>query len=76
MKYKSEVAQVFWKFKARVENESNFKIQILRSYNSKEYTSAEFNQFVRMQASNISLLLLTLQNKMELVRGEIDTSWR
>ncbi|KAL4318060.1 hypothetical protein GQ457_18G019390 [Hibiscus cannabinus] len=45
LKFKSEVAQVFWKFKARVENESCCKIQIVRSDNGKEYTSAEFNKF-------------------------------
>ncbi|KAL8096063.1 hypothetical protein AgCh_037136 [Apium graveolens] len=45
LKFKSEVAQVFWKFKARVENESGCKIQIVRSDNGKEYTSNEFNQF-------------------------------
>jgi hypothetical protein len=45
LKYKSEVAQIFWKFKARVENESGLKIQILRSDNGREYTSGEFNQF-------------------------------
>lgn len=45
LKHKSEVARVFWSFKARVENESGYKIQILRSDNGKEYTSEEFNRF-------------------------------
>jgi hypothetical protein len=45
LKHKSEVAQVFWNFKARVENESGCKIQILRSDNGKEYTSNSFNSF-------------------------------
>jgi transposase InsO family protein len=39
------MAQVFWNFKARVENESGYKIQILRSDNGKEYTSNSFNSF-------------------------------
>jgi len=39
------VTQVFWNFKARVENESGCKIQILRSDNDKEYTSKSFNNF-------------------------------
>nr|KYP45621.1 Retrovirus-related Pol polyprotein from transposon TNT 1-94 [Cajanus cajan] len=44
-KNKSEVAGIFWKFKAKVENEIGFKIQILRSDNGTEYTSKKFNQF-------------------------------
>jgi len=47
LKHKSEVAQVFWNFKARVENESGYKIQILRSNNGKEYTSNSFNSFYK-----------------------------
>ena len=45
MKHKSEVAQIFWKFKIHVENESCCKIQTIRSDNGKQYTSATFNQF-------------------------------
>ncbi|KAH9805142.1 hypothetical protein KPL71_002337 [Citrus sinensis] len=45
LKHKSEVAQVFWNFKARVENESGCRIQTLRSDNGKEYTFGAFNHF-------------------------------
>lgn len=45
LKQKSEVANVFWRFKARVENESGCKIQTLRPDNGKEYTSGAFNHF-------------------------------
>ncbi|XP_016690648.1 uncharacterized protein [Gossypium hirsutum] len=45
LKKKLEVAGVFWKFKARVENGSGCMIQILRSDNGKEYTSETFNRF-------------------------------
>ncbi|GAU44031.1 hypothetical protein TSUD_349630 [Trifolium subterraneum] len=45
LRYKSEVATVFWKFKAHVENQSNSHIQILRSDNGKEYLSNQFQQF-------------------------------
>ncbi|KAA0036683.1 Retrovirus-related Pol polyprotein from transposon TNT 1-94 [Cucumis melo var. makuwa] len=45
LKFKSEVAHVFWKFKARVENESGCKIQMVRSDNGKEYVSTEFDKF-------------------------------
>ena len=45
LKYKSEVAGVFWKFKKSVENQSGCKIQCLRSDNGTEYTSSQFNSF-------------------------------
>jgi hypothetical protein len=40
LKFKSEVARVFWKFKKMVKNQSGCKIQSIRSNNGKEYTSA------------------------------------
>ena len=45
MKYKSEVVEIFWKFKKNVENQSRCRIQAIRSDNGKEYTSLEFNQY-------------------------------
>lgn len=45
LKHKSEVARVFWSFKARVENESGCKIQTVRYDNGKEFTSEVFNHF-------------------------------
>ena len=45
LKFKSEVAGIFWKFKKMVENQSGCKIQSIRSDNGKEYTSATFNLF-------------------------------
>ena len=45
LKFKSEVAGVFWKFKKMVENKSGYNIQVLRSDNGKEYTLEEFNLF-------------------------------
>ena len=45
LKFKSEVARVFWKFKKIMENQSGNQIQILRSDNGKEYTSENFNAF-------------------------------
>ena len=43
--FKYEVADVFWKFKQWIENQSGCTIQMLRSDNGKEYTSNKFNQF-------------------------------
>jgi hypothetical protein len=40
MKYKSEVTGMFWRFKKKVENQSNCRIQTIRSDNGKEYTSS------------------------------------
>ena len=45
LKFKSEAARVFWKFKKMVENQSDCKIQVIRSDNGKEYTSGNFNLF-------------------------------
>ncbi|RDX60832.1 Copia protein, partial [Mucuna pruriens] len=42
---RGKVAVVFWKFKAHVENQSNCRIQILRSDNGKEYIANQFQQF-------------------------------
>ncbi|KAL4379963.1 hypothetical protein GQ457_02G041430 [Hibiscus cannabinus] len=45
LKFKSEIAGAFWKFKRMVENQSGNHIQILWSDNGKEYTSDNFNAF-------------------------------
>ena len=45
MKFKSEVADIFWKFKAWAENQSKCKMQVIRSDNGTEYTSEKFNKF-------------------------------
>ncbi|KAA3472441.1 Cysteine-rich RLK (RECEPTOR-like protein kinase) 8 [Gossypium australe] len=41
-KHKSEVAQVFLKFKATTEIETGYKLKTIRSDNRAEYTSAQF----------------------------------
>jgi hypothetical protein len=45
MKYKSEVARIFWRFKKKVENQSSCRIQAIRSNNGKEYTSLKLNLY-------------------------------
>ncbi|KAL4342366.1 hypothetical protein GQ457_08G025750 [Hibiscus cannabinus] len=45
MKFKSEVADIFWKFKAYVETQSGCKMQVIKSDNGTEYTSEKFNKF-------------------------------
>jgi len=45
MKYKSEVAGIFWKFKTWVEKQSTHKMQVIRSDNGTKYTSEKFNKF-------------------------------
>ena len=43
-KSKTEVANIFWKFKALVENQSGCKLQTIRSDNGKEYTNDVFDK--------------------------------
>ena len=43
MKFKSEVAGIFWRFKKNVENQSSCRIQAIHLDNGKEYTSSKFN---------------------------------
>ena len=45
LKSKSEVANVFWKYKAWVENQSSCRMQKIRSDNGKEYTNEIFDMF-------------------------------
>ena len=45
MRFKSEVAEVFWRFKTWIENRCDCKIQVIRSDNGKEYVSDQFNSF-------------------------------
>ena len=73
LRFKSEVAGVFWKFKKQVENQSGFKIQTLRSDNGQEYISREFNLFCEEIGVEDQLTILTLPNKMEFVKGGTDT---
>lgn len=45
MKKRSEVAKIFFKFKAAVENQSDCKLKMVRSDNRVEYTSEKFENF-------------------------------
>ncbi|XP_022764242.1 uncharacterized protein LOC111309453 [Durio zibethinus] len=45
MKQKYEVALVFWKFKAWIENQNGCKIKIIKVDNDTKYTSDKFNEF-------------------------------
>jgi hypothetical protein len=51
MKYKYEVADIFWKFKAWVEKQSTYKMQVIRSDNGTEYTLEKFNKFYEKESS-------------------------
>ena len=44
-KSKSEVANIFWKYKALVENQSNCRLQTIRSDNGTEYRNNKFDKF-------------------------------
>ena len=43
LNFKSKVADVFWKYKALVENQSGAVIQVIKTDNGTEYTSERFN---------------------------------
>jgi Integrase core domain len=45
LKEKSQALDTFKKFKALVENQSNFKIKVLRSDKGEKYTSNQFVKF-------------------------------
>lgn len=45
LRFKTEVAGVFWRFKAWIENQSGCRIQVIRSDNGTEYTSEQFTKF-------------------------------
>ena len=64
LKFKTEVASVFMKFKNWIENQSGHRIQVVRSDNGTEYTSNKFAKFVMIQGLNINILHLTLLSKM------------
>ena len=63
MKYKSEVAGIFWKFKRNMENQSRCRIQAIRSDNDKEYTSLEFNQYYKDAGIEHQLIALYKKKK-------------
>ena len=52
MKVKFEVADIFYKSKGWVENQSRRKMQVIKFDNGTEYTFEKFNKFVRVQALN------------------------
>ncbi|OMO97013.1 Integrase, catalytic core [Corchorus capsularis] len=45
LKQKSEVAEVFWKFKAIVEKQNGSKIKVIRTDNGSEYTTEKFDKY-------------------------------
>ncbi|KAA3479300.1 pleiotropic drug resistance protein 3-like [Gossypium australe] len=72
LKHKSEVASVFWKFKAAVEIEPGFKLKTLRSDNGTEYTSAMFQSFCDETALNTSSPTPTHLSRIVSVREKIE----
>lgn len=76
LKFKSEEAQIFWKFKARVKNENGCKIQTLRSDNGKEYTSVDFNKFCEDVGIEHQLTTPYTPQQNGVVTEEIGTSWK
>ena len=63
MHYKSELFDIFVKFKTPVENMFSSKIKALQSNGGEEYTIL-FNNFLPLMASNIALHVYLIPNKM------------
>ena len=71
LRFKSEVAGVFFKFKNWIENQSDFRIQVLRSDNENTPQMNLINSVRRLELS-INLQPHTLHNKMGSVNGKIE----
>ena len=71
LKEKSESFEKFKIFKAMVENETHVKIKCLRSDNGGEFTSNEFNEFVRHMELRDNFQLQKLLSKMTLLKEKI-----
>ena len=56
MKFKTEVADIFGKFKVWIETQSNCKIKVIRSDTGTEYTSGSFNKFCEDEGIEHQLL--------------------
>ena len=54
IKFKSEVVDIFWKFKVWVETQSGCKIQVIRSDNGTKYTFEKLNKFCEDADMNTS----------------------
>ena len=76
MKYKSEVADIFWKFKACVEKQSTHKMQVIRSDNGTEYTSEKFNKFYEKEGIEHQLTTPYTPQQNGVVEEKIEHLWR
>ncbi|XP_038902464.1 uncharacterized protein LOC120089115 [Benincasa hispida] len=66
----TEVAQVFWKFNASVENESGCEIPIVRSENGKEYTSNKRDKLDRRASSGIFIGYSTVSKAYKIFQSQ------
>ena len=76
LKFKSEVAGVFQKFKALTENQVDCKIKVLRSDNGTEYTSNQFERFCFEAGIEHQLTVTYTPQQNGVVRGKIGLLWR
>jgi hypothetical protein len=76
MKYKSKVADIFWKFKAWVEKQGTYKVQVIRSDNGIEYILEKFNNSVKKKTLSTSWQHHIPLNKMRWLRGKTEHFWR
>jgi hypothetical protein len=69
MRTKGQVFRRFQELKALLENQTEKKIEVLRSNNGGEYTSSEFNDFCAREGIKRELIVTTTRSRMGLLRG-------
>src|SRR4051812_48979716 len=74
IKKKSEVIEVFAKFKSMVERQSGRKLKVLRTDGGGEYVSKDFDMLCEKEGLCMRWCHLTLHSKMELQKGRIELS--
>ena len=69
LKHKSEVFEKFTDWKSMVEKSSGMKVKVLRTDNGEEYTSKEFEQYLKKQGTQHELTVPKTPQKMELQKA-------
>jgi len=75
-KSKNEVANIFWKHKALVENQSGCRLRIIRSDNGKEYANDTFHKFCEEVGIEHQLTIPYTPQQNGVSERKIEVSWR
>ena len=74
IKKKSEMIEVFSKFKSMVERKSGRKLKILRTDGDGEYVLKDLDMLCEKEGIMHDVVPLTFHNTMELQKGRIEPS--